>query len=149
MNKVYTFKLKHLYEIVFESSHCLDETSVIHTLKNQLLSFTIDTSVTQRSAINDNAIIFNHIFTVFTNLQYLNFGQSSDCDERLSFYFTRPSVICTTLLELHVCVHKFFDCLYLLDGHFTQLRTLYVDVGMIVSMDREVNKTVGYFLISV
>ncbi|CAF4128342.1 unnamed protein product [Rotaria sp. Silwood2] len=106
-----------------------NETSVIRTLKNQVLSFTIDitTQGTQYFPGVGNAIIFNHIFTMFTNLQYLNFGRSSMYDEQLFFCFTRPTVISTKLLELHVCLNTFYDCLYLLDGHFNQLRTLHVD----------------------
>ncbi|CAF2956162.1 unnamed protein product [Rotaria sp. Silwood2] len=109
-----------------------NETSVIRTLKNQVLSFTIDitTQGTQYFPGVGNAIIFNHIFTMFTNLQYLNFGRSSMYDERLFFCFTRPTVISTKLLELHVCLNTFYDCLYLLDGHFNQLRTLHVDVNI-------------------
>ncbi|CAF3933109.1 unnamed protein product [Rotaria sp. Silwood1] len=108
-----------------------NETSIIRTLKNQLLSLTIDISInrTQDYLTNNNAIIFNRIFTMFPNLQYLNFGRSSISDERLSFCFRRPTVISTNLLELHVCLKTFYDCLYLLDGHFNQLRILYVDVG--------------------
>ncbi len=82
---------------------------------------------------------------MFTNLQYLNFGRSSICDERLFFWFTRPTVISTNLLELHVCLNTFSDCLYLLDGHFNQLRILYADVSMIVSSNGRVNNTVDYF----
>ena len=67
---------------------------------------------------------------MFTNLKYLNFGRSSIRDEGLYFCMTRPTVISSNLLELHVCLHTFCDCLYLLDGHFNQLRTLYVDVAL-------------------
>jgi hypothetical protein len=116
-------------------------------LKNQLLSLTIDISThrAQRFPVDDNAIIFNRIFTMLTNLQYLNFGRSSMCDERLFFCFTLPTVISTNLLELHVCLENFYDCLHLLDVHFNQLRTLYVDVSVINFMDRRVKITVNYF----
>ncbi|CAF5062357.1 unnamed protein product, partial [Rotaria sp. Silwood1] len=78
---------------------------------------------------------------MFTNLQYLNFGRSSIYDSRLFFYMSRLTVISTNLLELHVSLYTFDDCLYLLDGHFNQLRSLYVDVYMIVSSNRSVNNT--------
>ncbi|CAF3424543.1 unnamed protein product [Rotaria sp. Silwood1] len=107
-----------------------EQTSVIHTLKNQLLSFTIDISIkgTECYKRDNYAIIFNHILTMFTNLQYLNFGRSSIYDDRLFFCMRRSTVISTNLLELHVSLHIFDDCLYLLDGHFNQLRSFYVDV---------------------
>ncbi|CAF1016280.1 unnamed protein product [Rotaria sp. Silwood1] len=120
-----------------------EQTSVIHTLKNQLLSFTIDISIkgTECYKRDNYAIIFNHILTMFTNLQYLNFGRSSIYDDRLFFCMRRSTVISTNLLELHVSLHIFDDCLYLLDGHFNQLRSFYVDVCMIFSSDRTVNNT--------
>ncbi|CAF4471097.1 unnamed protein product, partial [Rotaria sp. Silwood2] len=118
-----------------------NETSIIRTLKNPLLSLTIDISTdrTQHYLINNNAIIFNRIFTIFPNLQYLNFGPSSICDERLSICLRASTVISTNLLELHVSLRTFHHCLYLLDGHFNQLHTLYVDLSVIGYESRRVN----------
>ncbi len=134
--------------MIFYSSYCLDKTSIIHTLKHQLLSLTIDiiTPRTRHSSDVSIEIIFNRIFTMFPNLQYLNFGRSSTLDDRLSFCSTRPTIISTNLLELRVCLKTFYDCLYLLDRHFTQLRSLYVDVDVINFMDRKINKKVNYFI---
>ncbi|CAF1204222.1 unnamed protein product [Rotaria sordida] len=73
--------------------------------------------------------------------EYFNFGRSSISDERLSFCFIRPTVISINLLEFHVCLKTFYDCLYLLDGDFNQVRILYVDVGVINFMKRSVNNT--------
>jgi hypothetical protein len=129
-------------------SYCLDKTSIIQRLKHQLLSLTIDISTprTRHSSDVANEIIFNRIFTMFPNLQYLNFGRSSMWDDVLSFCSTRPTVISTNLLELHVCLDSFYDCLYLLDGHFTQLRSLYVDVKLIGTLDRRINNKVNCFI---
>ncbi len=83
---------------------------------------------------------------MFTNLQYLNFGRSSVRDERLFFNYTFPTAISANLLELHVCLKTFYDCLYLVDGHFNQLHTLYVDTCVIDFRDEiEVNTTVNNF----
>ncbi len=134
--------------MIFYSSHRLDKTSIIHRLKHQLLSLTLDISTPRTGHFSyvDNEIIFNRIFTMFPNLQYLNFGRSSMWDDRLSFCSTRPTVISTNLSELHVCLKTFYDCLYLLDGHFTQLHSLYVDVSVINFMDRKINNKVNYFI---
>ncbi|CAF5065611.1 unnamed protein product [Rotaria sp. Silwood1] len=115
-----------------------NETSIIRKLNNQLLSLTIDISTnrTQDYLTKNNAIIFNRIFTMFPNLQYLNFGRSSIYDERLSFGLRALTVISTNLLELHVYLDSFFDCLYLLDGDFNQLHTLYVDLSVIGHLNR-------------
>ncbi|CAF3375804.1 unnamed protein product, partial [Rotaria sp. Silwood2] len=39
-----------------------------------------------------------------------------------------PTIISLNLLELHICVNYFSDLLYLLDGRFNQLHTLYVNI---------------------
>ncbi len=120
-------------------------------MKNQLLSLTIDISTPKSEYFpgDANAIIFNRIFTMFNNLEYLNFGRSSIGDDRLFFCLTLPTVISTNLLELHVCLRLFYDCLDLLDGHFNQLRTLYVNVGVINLMNRRVNNTVNFYSINI
>ncbi|CAF2643500.1 unnamed protein product [Rotaria sp. Silwood2] len=80
-----------------------------------------------------NAIIFTHIFTMFSNLQYLNFCPSSLDQQQLSFRTPPLTAISTNLLKLYVYLDVFIDCLYLLDGRFNQLHTLYANVFAIVS----------------
>jgi hypothetical protein len=92
-----------------------------------------------------NAHLFIHIFTMFTNLRYLNFGPSSIWYQGLSFHIPPPAVISSTLLELHVCVKHFIDCLYLLDGRFSQLRILYVNITFIMTSSLIINNKVDYF----
>lgn len=83
---------------------------------------------------------------MFTNLQYLNFGGSSVSDERLFFSFMSSTAFSTNLLELHVCLKTFYDCIYLLDENFNQLQILHVDVCLIVSSDRRnIISKVDYF----
>ncbi|CAF2177364.1 unnamed protein product [Rotaria magnacalcarata] len=66
-----------LYNIQTETAIGLftDETSAICTLKSQISTLVIDISTNeiQKFPANDNAIIFTHIFILFTNLQYFNF----------------------------------------------------------------------------
>jgi hypothetical protein len=88
--------------------------------------------------INININIFTQIFIMFSNLKYLKFGPSSSVYHRLaldpssSVYHrltldpSLPNVFSSTLLELHVVLHSYRDCLYLLDGRFNQLHTLSV-----------------------
>ncbi|CAF4366289.1 unnamed protein product [Rotaria magnacalcarata] len=45
----------------------------------------------------------------------------------------------STLLELHVTVNNFDDCLYLLDERFNQLHTFYVNVADIQSSQQTIN----------
>jgi hypothetical protein len=74
--------------------------------------------------------IFDYIFTVFTNLIHLTFYESS-YKNRLSLSFFEPPLPTfrsSTLLKLNIRIQRFDDCLYLLDGRFNQLHTLYVDL---------------------
>ncbi|CAF3393366.1 unnamed protein product [Rotaria sp. Silwood2] len=50
-----------------------------------------------------------------------------------------PIVISSNLLELHVHVVCFTDCLHLLDGRFNQLHTFHVDISFISSDTLTIN----------
>ncbi len=63
---------------------------------------------------------------MFSNLQYLKFGPSSSVYHRLTLHPSLPNVFSSTLLELHVVLDSYIDCLYLLDGRFNQLHTFCV-----------------------
>ncbi|CAF1025185.1 unnamed protein product [Rotaria sp. Silwood1] len=91
--------------------------------KNQILPLIIRicNNKNQASTKDENTIICTNIFTVFTNLQYLNFDSSSIYSEYISFDISPPIFISSTLLELHVHVLHFNDCRYLLDGRVNQL----------------------------
>ncbi|CAF1432737.1 unnamed protein product [Rotaria sordida] len=56
-----------------------------------------------------------------------------DVYAQLSFGISSPNVFSSTLLELHVCLSHFTDCLYLLDGRFNELRILHVNINFISS----------------
>jgi hypothetical protein len=62
--------------------------------------------------------VFTHILTMFTNLKYLKLGPTLCWYQQLSFKNSHSSVVSSTLLELHVYVPFFTDCLDLLDGRF-------------------------------
>ncbi|CAF1435759.1 unnamed protein product [Rotaria sordida] len=111
-----------------------DETLLFHKFKSKILSLVIQTIQNGHLSIkeNVNTFIFTHIFTMFTNLQYLNFASSFMSYRRLSFDLSPPSVFSSNLLELHVDLDQFADCLYLLDGRFNQLRKLYVNIDTII-----------------
>ncbi|CAF3350760.1 unnamed protein product [Rotaria sp. Silwood2] len=120
-----------LYNLEIEKAKYLftNETILTDLFKNQISSLTIRIRRDNKHMLtNDKStMIFTDIFTMFTNLQYLNFKPSSNCSQRLSFHFSPPIFISSTLLKLHVNVDHFDDCLYLLDGRFTQLRVLHVN----------------------
>ncbi|CAF1563038.1 unnamed protein product, partial [Rotaria sp. Silwood1] len=115
--------------LVFHSY--LDETLLFHIFKNQILSLVIH--VNQNGYRSDkeemNTFIFTHIITMFINLKYLNFAPSSISYQELSFYYSPPHIFSSNLLELHVSLGNYTDCLYLLDGRFHQLHTLHVNIA--------------------
>ena len=90
-----------------------------------------------------NGVIFQCIINTFTNLQYLNFCPSSIWYSRISLTGFTENLVSSTLLELHVTVSKFDDCLYLLDGRFNKLHTFYVNVADIQSSQQTINNRVN------
>ena len=127
---------------------CLDETSSIHKLKKQISVFVIDIikNEKQNSTVEMIQLVFTYILTIFINLRYLNFGPSSNGYQELSFGISAPTVFSSNLLELHVNVDRFTDCLYILDGRFNQLRTLYITISMIFSSRLIIDNKVGDFI---
>ncbi|CAM4929095.1 unnamed protein product [Rotaria socialis] len=111
-----------------------DESYFIRTFKNQLSSIVIDIDINEcpksTSSIKDiNIFIFTQIFKMFKNLQYFKFNPFDDSHyDRLTFRESRPNILSSTLLVLRVVVDFYEDCLYLLDGRFNQLNTIYVTI---------------------
>ncbi|CAF4418073.1 unnamed protein product, partial [Rotaria sp. Silwood2] len=101
--------------------------------KNQILSLVIDINTNGEvdSTININTPLFEQIFTTFINLRSLIFCPSSIRSQYLFFDILPSTIVSSTLLELHVCLSKFRDCLYLLDGRFNQLRIFHVNIAII------------------
>ena len=120
---------------------------MIHTLKNQILSLVIDisTNAPENFMSPDNETIFTLILSIFTNLQYLNFCPSSIQNQGLFFNNPYPGINSSTLLELHIRLKSFSDCLYILDGRFNNLHTLHVDIDHIFPSDSRNNNQVNYF----
>ncbi|CAF3234138.1 unnamed protein product [Rotaria sp. Silwood2] len=119
------------------------ENALIDLFKNQILSLTFNMNVNKKQDDRDfrNTIIFQHIINLFTNLQYLNFCPSSIWYSNISFDCLIENLVSSTVLELHVTVNNFDDCLYLLDGRFNQLRTLHVNVSDIHSAELTIDNT--------
>lgn len=135
----------NIFLINFESFH-LDEAPLPQIFKSQISSFVIGfiRKSGNFSTINLPTLVFTQILTIFTNLRYLNFAGSLCACERLSFDVTPPTVSSSTLSELHISVQSFNDCLYLLDGHFNQLRSLRVNSSFISSSDLTIHNKVDY-----
>jgi hypothetical protein len=96
------------------------------------------------SAMNQRANLLLYILTMFNNLRYLEFYQNLDKVATRVCFDHEPSIFSSTLVELHITVFLFDDCLYLLDGRLNQLRTLFVNVSYIFSPRSTISNKVNY-----
>ncbi|CAF1082880.1 unnamed protein product [Rotaria sordida] len=81
------------------------------------------------------------IFSIFINLTHLTFSESSfENIVRLLIDVPFRSFSSSSLLVLNIKIQSFSQCLYLLDGRFSQLQTLYVDLAKVLSIDLPENK---------
>lgn len=90
--------------------------------------------------MNERANMFSYILTLCVNILHLKFYPLTDFisfhSQSLSFY--------SNVVELHVNVYLFDDCLYLLDGRLKQLRKLCVTVFHIFPLRSTFNSEVCY-----
>jgi hypothetical protein len=117
--------------------------------KNQILKLVIDvTEYNAKHSTNDihivNTRILTHILTICSNLQCLIFCPSLIWYQRLLFWSPPLTINSSTLLELHIGLVRFVDCLYILDGRFNKLHTFHVDIKYISSSDLANNNQVDY-----
>ncbi|CAM4837432.1 unnamed protein product [Rotaria magnacalcarata] len=136
-----------LYNIDEESARCLftDETLSSGIFKNQIttLFITIDSDKEYYECmLSSVANICNYILNVFTRLTALVSYESSYKNlVRLNFNETLLVTFrSSTLLKLYIRVQCFEDCLYLLDGRFDQLHTLYIDLSHIHRPEEIINQ---------
>ncbi|CAF1415063.1 unnamed protein product, partial [Rotaria sordida] len=114
-----------------------DKTRLIHIFQNQISSLVIDFFQNKKPTLTEysNEDMFECILNIFSKLQYFHFGQSPFRYQRLWFTIP-PTIFSSTLLELHVSLESFIDCLYLLDGRFDSLQRLSVNINRILSPER-------------
>jgi len=128
----------------------LDET-LMGGFKNQISSLVIETIDNEITSSNLDTCVFACIFNMYTNLKYLTYSNfhSGSYHQRLSFAVSPPTMFSSTLLELNVKVQCVDECLYLLDGRFSQLQAFYVDIASscpryLPSKINEINKVCFY-----
>ncbi|CAM4901499.1 unnamed protein product [Rotaria socialis] len=123
-----------LYNINEESVRCLftDEILSSGIFKNQITTLLITTNKNDdyHEASLSVEEICVYIFNVCARLTALTFYESSHRSP-LRFNFAElspPNLYSSSLLILNIRVQCFANCLYLLDGRFSQLHTLHVDM---------------------
>jgi hypothetical protein len=135
----------------------LDNSPLSHIFKCQIVSLAIDIGTSRKQNVTSNmnthlltlemnTHLLTQIFTMFTNLQCLKLAHFSIRHHQLTFDMSSSTILSSYLLELHVNLYYFTDCLYLLDGRFNQLRTLYVNIEVIIPSRLVVNNQVNNFM---
>ena len=111
----------------------LDQTLFPATLRDPIFSLVIHINQceSQLQWREPSTSIFVHIVTAFTNLRCLNYAPNLTRYQELSFDISTRPFSSSNLLELHVNLERFNDCLDLLDGRFNQLRTLHVKISSV------------------
>ncbi|CAF3646356.1 unnamed protein product [Rotaria socialis] len=112
----------------------IDKTPLDRIKKNQVCSLVVTIPDIGRKRLIENTItaVCARVFTVFTNLHYLNiYSPDYMYFPRLSFNDELSTFFSATLTELHINLENSNDCLYLLDGRFNRLRVLYVNIGFL------------------
>ncbi|UJR09955.1 hypothetical protein I4U23_014178 [Adineta vaga] len=124
-------KIHHKIQWFNVEMSSMEHNNVLNNLfKKQIISLCISFKRKQRSTDAENRIIFEDIMTVFTNLQYFRLNYSINAPY-MSFITSPPTFVSSTLLELHINVENFNDCLYMLDGRFEQLQSLHINTSCI------------------
>ncbi|CAF3366342.1 unnamed protein product [Rotaria socialis] len=115
-----------------------EETPLTHIFQDKISSLVIDVVQYGSFRMNDtsNSNIFANILTLFSKLKYF--------DYRSSFWYQSLFEMSTTisssiLLELHIKLDKFTDCLYLLDGRFDSLEKVFLDIYQISTPEIVIN----------
>ncbi len=109
---------------------CLDKSSLVRIFQNQIVTLSVTGKEGNHDefTMNMRANLFTYILTMFTNLLHLKFYQNLNNPTGFVLFNDQSSMFCSTLVELHINVYFFDDCLFLLDGRFNQLRILLVNV---------------------
>ncbi|CAF1157902.1 unnamed protein product [Rotaria magnacalcarata] len=116
-----------------------DETPLTHIFQDKISSLVIDVVECESSSMNgtSNSNIFAHILTLFSKLKYFDY-RSSFCYQ--SLFEMSTTISSSILLELHIKLYKFTDCLYLLDGRFDSLEKVFLDICQISTPEIVNNK---------
>ncbi|CAF3344939.1 unnamed protein product [Rotaria sp. Silwood2] len=116
----------------------LENSSFIYTFKHQVsdLVITISDPIKNKSMENLLIDIYFKIFTLLTNLKYLDLDVDDSYPFERSLLRDLPSTTCfsSNIVHLRIKMHNFDDCLCLLDGRLSQLHTFIITLDYIYDM---------------
>ena len=131
----------------------LGNTRLDRIFKNRITTLTITIAENKMIPLilDTMYIVCTHVLATFSNLKCLKFHPYSDVNidgtERLSFESREGMIfISSSLIELHINVEDFTDCLYLLDGRLKQLHTFYVNVHYFTPPSSAIISKVDYLV---
>ncbi|CAF1383289.1 unnamed protein product [Rotaria magnacalcarata] len=115
---------------------------LVHIFQNQIVTLNINGEedlLEDHLEINRQAEIFMNILIMCNKLRHFKFYTSVPIGTAyISFGIESPMFLSPTLVELHIVVYRFDECLFLLDGRFNQLRILFVKTFHILSLKRSI-----------
>jgi hypothetical protein len=127
---------------------CLDKSHLVNIFQNQIVTLNINGKedvLLDHLEIHRPANIFMNILIMCQKLRHFKFYTSVPwgCGY-ISFGKQSPMFTSSTLVELHMTVYRFDECLFLLDGRFNQLRILFVTTFHVLPLERTMINKVNY-----
>lgn len=92
--------------------------------KNQIKSLVVQTNLKDNYSSCSRSTLFANILKIVSNLNILNYDPFDCRNQSISFDRIHQSVCSSSLVELRVTLRELTDCLYIVDGRFSQLRSL-------------------------
>lgn len=131
-------------DFVFSFS-IVDDLILRNLLSKQITHLSIDITKTAEKCSIDAAKIFSSILSLCKRLIVFNFCDIFPTRKcwAILFHLPTPSYMSSTLVKLKINVTSFFDCLYLLDGHFDSLSTLIINVADIYNPVIDLGRSVS------
>lgn len=138
--------------IIYSIHFFLDDSPFAHIFRKQIshLTISIDHTELRSSVVDLNKNIYARIFTMFPNLVDFDFSPASFWrgHARLVISNLPPmAYFLPNIINLRINVDTLNDCLYLLDGRLTHLRTLSVRIAYIQACIIDIDSTVKIILI--
>ena len=126
----------------------LDKSPLIDIFQNQIVTLNINGKedlLLDHWKTNRPANIFSNMLIMCHKLRHFKFYTSVPIGSGyISFGIQSPMFSSLTLVELHMTVHRFDECLFLLDGRLNQLRILFVTTFHILPLQRTIINKVNY-----
>jgi hypothetical protein len=127
-------------------SICLDKNLSCDIFKNEITSLVIGIDLEKKNwTILEN--IFNNLLSMMKNLIDLTFYDASyENTVRLLIDVPSPKFCSSTLLRLKIKAQTFDDCLYIVDGRFDNLQSLYILLANISRSSKQIENQVSFLI---